>query len=60
MTNLRVPITGEGIQKTKMGDPEGLEQHYKQGHIPKRQDCPVCQQTSGPVVRHHIKSDRAE
>eukprot|EP00975_Prorocentrum_lima_P023939 5037655-Prorocentrum_lima.AAC.1 len=43
-----------------MGDPEGLEQHYKQGHIPKRTDCPVCQQTSGPVVRHHLKSDRAE
>eukprot|EP00975_Prorocentrum_lima_P059910 12561393-Prorocentrum_lima.AAC.1 len=31
-----------------MGDPEGLEQHYKQGHIPKRKDCPVRQQTSGP------------
>eukprot|EP00975_Prorocentrum_lima_P026289 5526207-Prorocentrum_lima.AAC.1 len=37
-----------------------LEQHYKQGSIPKRQDCPVCQQTSGPVVRHHLRSDRAE
>eukprot|EP00975_Prorocentrum_lima_P061688 12881324-Prorocentrum_lima.AAC.1 len=26
-----------------MGDLEGLEQHYKQGHIPTRKDCPVCQ-----------------
>eukprot|EP00975_Prorocentrum_lima_P008128 1738790-Prorocentrum_lima.AAC.1 len=43
-----------------MGDPEGLEQHYKQGHIPERKDCPVRQQTSGRVVRHHLRSDRAE
>eukprot|EP00975_Prorocentrum_lima_P036191 7613466-Prorocentrum_lima.AAC.1 len=43
-----------------MGDPDGLEQHYKQGHMPKRKDCPVCQQTSGPVVRHHLRLDRAE
>eukprot|EP00975_Prorocentrum_lima_P029423 6179418-Prorocentrum_lima.AAC.1 len=42
-----------------MGYPEGLVQHYKQGHIPKRRDCPVCQQTSGPVVRHHLRSDRS-
>eukprot|EP00975_Prorocentrum_lima_P032008 6720764-Prorocentrum_lima.AAC.1 len=30
------------------------------GHIPKRKDCPVCQQTSTPVVRHHLRSDRAD
>eukprot|EP00975_Prorocentrum_lima_P062665 12886832-Prorocentrum_lima.AAC.1 len=60
MTNLHVPITEEGIQRTRMGEPEGLGQHYKQGLIPKRKDCPVCQQTSGPVVRHHLRSDRAE
>eukprot|EP00975_Prorocentrum_lima_P029380 6170107-Prorocentrum_lima.AAC.1 len=40
--------------------PEGLEQRYKQGPIPQRKDCPTCQQTSGPIVRHHLRSDRAE
>eukprot|EP00975_Prorocentrum_lima_P045821 9586379-Prorocentrum_lima.AAC.1 len=32
---------------------KSLEQHYKQGHAPR-------QQTSGPVVRHHLRSVRAE
>eukprot|EP00975_Prorocentrum_lima_P017814 3757299-Prorocentrum_lima.AAC.1 len=60
MTNLHMPITREGTQKTKMGESEGLEQRYKQGHTPKRKDCSVCQQTSGPVVRHHLRSYRAD
>eukprot|EP00975_Prorocentrum_lima_P019510 4108184-Prorocentrum_lima.AAC.1 len=60
MTNHHVPIIGEGAQKAKVDNREGLYQHYKQGHTPKRKDWPVCQQTSGPVVRHHLRSDRAE
>eukprot|EP00975_Prorocentrum_lima_P051461 10777226-Prorocentrum_lima.AAC.1 len=47
------------MKTAKRGEPESLEQHYKQGHIPKRKDCPVCQQTSGPVVQHHLRSHRA-
>eukprot|EP00975_Prorocentrum_lima_P054232 11375689-Prorocentrum_lima.AAC.1 len=43
-----------------MEDPESLEQYYKQGHVPKRKDCPACQETSGPAVRHHLTSYRAE
>eukprot|EP00975_Prorocentrum_lima_P001265 273141-Prorocentrum_lima.AAC.1 len=43
-----------------MAEPEGLEQHYKQGLIPTRKDRPVCQHCSGLVVRHHLRSDRAE
>eukprot|EP00975_Prorocentrum_lima_P061529 12880423-Prorocentrum_lima.AAC.1 len=43
-----------------MEELESFEQHYKQGHIPKRKDCPVCQETSGLVVRQHLRSDRAE
>eukprot|EP00975_Prorocentrum_lima_P000325 66064-Prorocentrum_lima.AAC.1 len=43
-----------------MEETESLEQHYTPGHFPKRKDCPVCQQTSGSVVRHHLRSDGAE
>eukprot|EP00975_Prorocentrum_lima_P033720 7076445-Prorocentrum_lima.AAC.1 len=43
-----------------MEQTESLERHYKQGHVPKRKDCPVYQQTSGPVVRDHLSSDRAK
>eukprot|EP00975_Prorocentrum_lima_P013699 2914398-Prorocentrum_lima.AAC.1 len=52
--SLHVPLHGGGLQKTTAEETESLEQHYKQGHIPKRKDCPVCQQTSGPVVRDHL------
>eukprot|EP00975_Prorocentrum_lima_P049891 10440837-Prorocentrum_lima.AAC.1 len=60
MANLHAPLSGGGIKKTTMADTESLEQHYKQGHAPKRTDCPICQQTSGPVVRHQLRSDGAE
>eukprot|EP00975_Prorocentrum_lima_P023898 5028874-Prorocentrum_lima.AAC.1 len=30
-----------------------MEEHIRNGHIPKRRDCPICQQAQGPVVRHH-------
>eukprot|EP00975_Prorocentrum_lima_P063254 12890483-Prorocentrum_lima.AAC.1 len=60
MTDLHVPLSGGGIHKTAMEGTESLEQHYKQGRVPKRKDCPVCQQTSGRVVRHYWRSDGAE
>eukprot|EP00975_Prorocentrum_lima_P025724 5412455-Prorocentrum_lima.AAC.1 len=47
-------------QPPYMGETESMEQHYKQGHVPKRKDCTVCRQTSGLVVRHRSRSDRAE
>eukprot|EP00975_Prorocentrum_lima_P017330 3663696-Prorocentrum_lima.AAC.1 len=43
-----------------MEDIESLQQHYRQCHTPKRKGCPVCQQTSGPVVRRHLRSETAE
>eukprot|EP00975_Prorocentrum_lima_P060613 12716132-Prorocentrum_lima.AAC.1 len=30
-----------------------MEEHIRNGHIPKRKDCPIGQQAQGPVVRHY-------
>eukprot|EP00975_Prorocentrum_lima_P034950 7345624-Prorocentrum_lima.AAC.1 len=35
-----------------------MEDHYEHGHIPKRTDCPVRQESSGPVVRQISRPDR--
>ncbi len=35
-----------------------MEEHYRAGHHPKRMDCPVRQQSSGPVVRHFSQPTR--
>eukprot|EP00975_Prorocentrum_lima_P066460 12909367-Prorocentrum_lima.AAC.1 len=37
-----------------------MEEHIRNGHIPKRRDCPSCQQAQGPVVRHHQHPTRLE
>eukprot|EP00975_Prorocentrum_lima_P064360 12897086-Prorocentrum_lima.AAC.1 len=37
-----------------------MEEHIRNGHIPKRRDCPICQQAQGPVVRHHQHPTRFE
>eukprot|EP00975_Prorocentrum_lima_P055948 11729155-Prorocentrum_lima.AAC.1 len=60
MNDLHVPLSAEGTQTTTVEGTESLEQHYKEGHVPKRKDCPVCQQISGPVVRHPLRSDIVE
>eukprot|EP00975_Prorocentrum_lima_P029519 6197249-Prorocentrum_lima.AAC.1 len=60
MTYLHVPLPGGGLQKTTMGESETSEQHYKQGHAPKRKDRPAYHNTSHPVVRHHLRSYRSE
>eukprot|EP00975_Prorocentrum_lima_P055961 11730916-Prorocentrum_lima.AAC.1 len=31
-----------------------LEQDCEDGYIPKRMDCPVCQEASGPVSYTHL------
>eukprot|EP00975_Prorocentrum_lima_P066879 12911778-Prorocentrum_lima.AAC.1 len=36
------------------------EEHIRNGHIPKRRDCPICLQVRGPVVRHHQHPTRFE
>eukprot|EP00975_Prorocentrum_lima_P021031 4428928-Prorocentrum_lima.AAC.1 len=59
MAHPHVLLSGGGLQHITMKESESLE-HYKQGHIPKRKDCPVCQHPSGPVVGLHLRSDRAE
>eukprot|EP00975_Prorocentrum_lima_P070755 12933937-Prorocentrum_lima.AAC.1 len=60
MTDLKIPLSGKQESKTTIGIAKDLEQHYEQGHIPKTsKDCPTCQETCGPVVRHHLRSDRA-
>eukprot|EP00975_Prorocentrum_lima_P043851 9197052-Prorocentrum_lima.AAC.1 len=30
-----------------------MKVHIRNGYIPKRRDCPICQQAQGPVVRNH-------
>eukprot|EP00975_Prorocentrum_lima_P017628 3720322-Prorocentrum_lima.AAC.1 len=30
-----------------------MEEHIRNVHIPKRRNCPICQEAQGPVVRHH-------
>eukprot|EP00975_Prorocentrum_lima_P061079 12807476-Prorocentrum_lima.AAC.1 len=30
-----------------------MEEHIRNGHIPKKKECPVCQQSQGPVDRHY-------
>eukprot|EP00975_Prorocentrum_lima_P016446 3486360-Prorocentrum_lima.AAC.1 len=36
------------------------EDHIRYGHIPKRKDCPICQEAQGPVVRHYQHPTRFE
>eukprot|EP00975_Prorocentrum_lima_P070337 12931352-Prorocentrum_lima.AAC.1 len=50
------PLAGENIYKSTLDGTKSLEQHDKQGHVPKRMDCPVCQDTSGPVARQQWRS----
>eukprot|EP00975_Prorocentrum_lima_P071230 12936523-Prorocentrum_lima.AAC.1 len=37
-----------------------MEEHVRNGRIPKRKDCPKCQQAQGPVVRHFQRATRFE
>eukprot|EP00975_Prorocentrum_lima_P026045 5476378-Prorocentrum_lima.AAC.1 len=37
-----------------------MEEHIRNGHIPKRRDCPICQQIQGSFVRHHQPPTRFE
>eukprot|EP00971_Amphidinium_carterae_P269110 5338863-Amphidinium_carterae.1 len=36
------------------------EQHCRDGHLPKRADCPICQVGSGPPVRHYTQETLME
>eukprot|EP00971_Amphidinium_carterae_P268862 5334046-Amphidinium_carterae.1 len=35
------------------------EDHVRQGHFPKRKDCPTCQLGEGTVVRHYTQEEKS-
>eukprot|EP00975_Prorocentrum_lima_P066383 12908889-Prorocentrum_lima.AAC.1 len=45
------------VDKTLVSE---MEEHIRNGHIPKQRDFPICQQAQGPVVRYHQHPTRFE
>eukprot|EP00975_Prorocentrum_lima_P070322 12931287-Prorocentrum_lima.AAC.1 len=57
---MSMPVLEDQVAQVDKRLASEMEEHIRNGHIPKRKDCPICQQAQGPVVRHYQHPTRFE